>query len=217
MDKIPLTPQYSEAFKQVYENLDNRIDAGNQGTEITKEALYKLGFGAINEPGGVSPYLTFPEPLRFSYRIKFEDAKNIIPNGWTIYLHTTTWGHLALKYPKNIQEVHDFYYGICDKRIGGVKETAPREIVFNERLDSIFLSCGFFRNGPSIGKGTTFDLNLDERYERRIRAYYDGPNAYRYEKQKITIFCMDRPIQKVYDNEADITEEQVMAFITLCK
>lgn len=86
-------------------------------TEITKEVLYKLGFGAINESSGVSAYLDFPEPLKGKFFIKFEEAQNVIPNGWTIYIDFNYGGRFAIKWPGNIQSINNFYFGVCDKNL----------------------------------------------------------------------------------------------------
>jgi hypothetical protein len=95
--------------------------------------------------------------------------------------------------------------------------------IFSERLDKILIDNGFFHSTPSLGKGNTFDfpieINYDipGNYERRIRVSYGGFHGYSYSGGPVEVFCMDMNVSKEYKDESEITEEQIKAFIELCK
>jgi len=79
-------------------------------TPITFERLKDAGFSGFNCH---FTYMGFPEPLVGEFRIDYYDENTSIrPVGWRIYSGYT---NLRLRQVEFMEQVANFYKGICDK------------------------------------------------------------------------------------------------------
>lgn len=85
--------------------------------EITFDKLDFIGFTTFNQH---FTYRCFPAPLYGNWRIDFRTEKNtprtFPTNCWYIYLCTGE-SNFTLRYVETMEQVNNFYKGICDKQL----------------------------------------------------------------------------------------------------
>lgn len=87
--------------------------------------------------------------------------------------------------------------------------------LFGERLDALLVSLGFHYSAPCHGKQSSYDLKMGEKYDRRVRVFYNEDTRIVY-NAKIVLFCMDTPSVIYIKDEGDITKELLQGFIKVC-